>query len=67
MKRQEQIEKVLQHCRCLLIDKYQYVTYNSQKIKEKNAMIYLLSNKVNMNQQQQLIVEFDNGLFVLRS
>lgn len=30
-------------------------------------MIYLLSNKVNMNQQQQLIVEFDNGLFVLRS
>lgn len=35
---------------------------------ESKVMIYISNNNINMNQQQQqLIVEFDNGLFWLRS
>lgn len=30
-------------------------------------MVYVLNNNTNMNQQQQLIVKYNNGLFELRS
>jgi len=30
-------------------------------------MVYISNNMTNMNQQQQLIINFDNGLFEMRS
>ncbi len=30
-------------------------------------MVYISNNMTNMNQQQQLIINIDNGLFELRS
>ncbi len=38
----------------------------SQK-QRRVCMVYHVMNMTNMNQQQQLVIKFDNGLFVVRS
>jgi len=47
-----------------IIDPIATITKNKG---ETSGMVYISMNKTNMNQQQQLIIKFDNGLFELRS